>query len=139
MKERIIEFLRAENKSSANFAEEIGVQPSAVSHIVSGRNNPSLDFVLKMLAKYPFLSVEWLLFGRGSMYRDSGMQDLFTAAAYQQNDQANVQPQLTVPDKVRPAEGADSLAEAINPGKVEKIVWFFSDNTFVEYKPSGDS
>ena len=52
MKERILEFLRAENKSSAQFAEEIGVQASGISHILSGRNNPSLDFVMKMLEKY---------------------------------------------------------------------------------------
>ena len=53
MKERLLEFLKAENKSSAQLAEEIGVQPSGISHILSGRNNPSLDFVLKMLEKYP--------------------------------------------------------------------------------------
>lgn len=55
MKERILEFLKTENKSSAKLAEEIGVQPSSISHILSGRNNPSLDFVLKMLEKYQFL------------------------------------------------------------------------------------
>ena len=77
MKERLLEFLRAENKSSAQLADEIGVQPSGISHIISGRNNPSLDFVLKMLEKYPYLSTEWLLFGKGIMYRDSRMQTLF--------------------------------------------------------------
>ena len=77
MKERILEFLKAENKSSAQFAEEIGVQPSGISHILSGRNNPSLDFVFKMLEKYPFLSTDWLLFGKGTMYKDTKMQSLF--------------------------------------------------------------
>jgi transcriptional regulator with XRE-family HTH domain len=70
MKDRIIEFLRTENKSSAQFADEIGVQPSGISHILSGRNKPSLDFILKMLTKYPWLSAEWLLFGKGSMTRE---------------------------------------------------------------------
>ena len=77
MKERLLEFLRVENKSSAQFAEEIGVQPSGISHILSGRNNPSLDFILKMLEKYQFLSTDWLLFGKGSMYKDSKIQTLF--------------------------------------------------------------
>jgi plasmid maintenance system antidote protein VapI len=67
MKERILEFLRIENRSSAQFAEEIGVQPSSISHIISGRNNPSLDFVIKMLTKYPDISSDWLLFGKGQM------------------------------------------------------------------------
>ena len=80
MKERLLEFLRTENKSSAQLAEEIGVQPSGISHILSGRNNPSLDFVLKMLEKYPFLSTDWLLFGKGTMYKDKQMQSLFDDA-----------------------------------------------------------
>ncbi len=77
MKERLLEFLRNENKSSAQFAEEIGVQASGISHILSGRNNPSLDFILKMLEKYRFLSTDWLLFGKGSMYKEPKMQTLF--------------------------------------------------------------
>ena len=80
MKERLLEFLRTENKSSAQLAEEIGVQPSGISHILSGRNNPSLDFILKMLEKYQFLSTDWLLFGKGTMYKDKQMQSLFDDA-----------------------------------------------------------
>lgn len=73
MKERIIGFLQAENKSSSQFAEEIGVQPSSISHIISGRNNPSLDFVLKMLKRYDYIAADWLLFGKGEMYRGADM------------------------------------------------------------------
>ncbi|MCA1757460.1 MAG: helix-turn-helix domain-containing protein [Bacteroidales bacterium] len=74
MKERIIAFLETINLGSSQFAGEIGVQPSGISHIVSGRNNPSLDFVLKVLNRYPDLSSDWLLFGRGEMFRDSSPQ-----------------------------------------------------------------
>ena len=77
MKERLLEFLGKENKTSAQLADEIGVQASGISHILSGRNNPSLDFVLKMLDKYQFLSTDWLLFGKGSMYKETRMQNLF--------------------------------------------------------------
>src|SRR5690606_41556242 len=77
MKDRIQAFLQSENKSYAQFAEEIGVQPSGISHILSGRNNPSLDFVIKMLHRYPSLSHEWLLFGRGPMYRQVSQPTLF--------------------------------------------------------------
>jgi transcriptional regulator with XRE-family HTH domain len=139
MKERIFEFLRAENKSSSQFAEEIGVQPSGVSHILSGRNNPSLDFVLKMLEKYRYLSTEWLLFGKGSMYKDdSGMQSLF--------DQDLARPEIkigrSVPDinlPEVPENPADDIKlmpvdkEAGLP--VTKIVWFYSDGSFREYSP----
>ena len=77
MKDRIIRFLSSENKTSAQFADEIGVQPSGVSHILSGRNNPSLDFVLKMLKRYSYLSPEWLLFGKEPMFRSVAQPTLF--------------------------------------------------------------
>ena len=86
MKERILEFLKRENKTSAQFAEEIHVQPSGISHILSGRNKPSLDFVIKMLEKYTFLSTEWLMFGRGSMYKEPKMADLFSEVDMLQSD-----------------------------------------------------
>ena len=86
MKERLLEFLKSENKSSAQLAEEIGVQASGISHILSGRNNPSLDFVLKMLEKFKFLSTDWLLFGKGSMYKDPEMQTLFDNISVKNNE-----------------------------------------------------
>lgn len=69
MKDRIQQFLQAENKSSSKFAGEIGVQPSGVSHVLSGRNKPSLDFILKMLDTYSSINADWLLFGKGEMYK----------------------------------------------------------------------
>lgn len=77
MKDRIQQFLRSENKSSSKFAEEIGVQPSGVSHVLSGRNKPSLDFILKMLNTYPSVNTDWLLFGKGEMYSNEDTPLLF--------------------------------------------------------------
>ncbi|MDZ7738692.1 MAG: helix-turn-helix transcriptional regulator [Bacteroidales bacterium] len=77
MKDRIQQFLRSENKPSSKFAEEIGVQPSGVSHVLSGRNKPSLDFILKMLNTYSSLSTDWLLFGKGEMYKNEDTPLLF--------------------------------------------------------------
>lgn len=67
MKERILLLIKAKNYTAAQFADEIGVQKSGVSHILSGRNNPSLDFVQKILTRFPEISNEWLLFGKGPM------------------------------------------------------------------------
>ncbi len=71
MKDRIQKILRDESISSSKFADEIGVQRSSISHILSGRNRPSLDFVQKILSRYRNISAEWLLFGRGEMYKDT--------------------------------------------------------------------
>jgi len=148
MKERIQEFLTAENKSSAQFAEEIGVQPSGISHILSGRNNPSLDFVLKMLEKYKFISTEWLLFGRGTMYKNTATPTLFDNNNLSgiMEDNRIIEQELKKPlvnelkfkDENNEEIGIKSSDEAkITAKSVEKIVWFFDDSSFKEYFPSG--
>jgi transcriptional regulator with XRE-family HTH domain len=135
MKERILEFLRSENKSSAQFADEIGVQPSGISHILSGRNNPSLDFILKMLDKYKFISTDWLLFGRGPMYKDApGMRSLFDEPVISDT------PATPPPIEVRTKDNYSTIQEEKTgsiPEKkpVEKIVWFYKDSTFKEFYP----
>lgn len=143
MKERLLEFLKRENKSSAQLAEEIGVQASGISHILSGRNNPSLDFVLKMLEKYQFLSTEWLLFGKGSMYIEARMQNLFDndVADTTENDRMRNRNQQTrneidfqdiIKDKlVKDSRQSDYKATS----DVVKIVWFYENNSFEEFFP----
>jgi transcriptional regulator with XRE-family HTH domain len=143
MKDRILEFLKAENKSSAQFAEEIGVQPSGISHILSGRNNPSLDFVLKMLEKYHFLSTEWLLFGRGSMYKDSRMQTLFEESKIplRENELTMFENEDTLHvdrDNNTDAAAVERVKDSVPSGKsgsLNRIIWFFDDNSFEEYSP----
>lgn len=65
---RINLILQAKNITARQFAEEIGIQPSGMSHILGGRNNPSLDFVLKVIRRYPEIDANWLLLGKGEMY-----------------------------------------------------------------------
>jgi transcriptional regulator with XRE-family HTH domain len=143
MKERILEFLRNENKSSAQLAEEIGVQASGISHILSGRNNPSLDFILKMLEKYQFLSTDWLLFGRGSMYKDSKMQTLFDYDVTNDEETSELSSRSR---QTGPTMASQNLLNTNQPkdesnqeNKIKpdvlKIVWFYEDNSFEEFIP----
>lgn len=71
MVDRINLILKAKNLTSRQFAEEIGIQPSGMSHILSGRNRPSLDFVMKVVNRYPEIDLRWLTFGEGQMYNTS--------------------------------------------------------------------
>jgi len=143
MNERIREFLSAENKSSAQMAEEIGVQPSGISHILSGRNNPSLDFVLKMLEKYQFLSTDWLLFGKGSMYKENRMQTLFDEPSVSTRDNYTKKPDNELISSKNEfmevindeAKNDSSVSVGEKNSEVVKIIWFYDDNSFVEYIP----
>ena len=74
MNSRIQLILKTKNISASKFADEIGVQRSSISHILSGRNNPSLDFIQKILKRFPDINSDWILTGKGSMYLEP---DLF--------------------------------------------------------------
>ena len=72
MKERLIQLLDLEQLSPSKFADIIGVQRSSISHIISGRNKPSFDFLQKTLRAFPGLNASWLLMGEGTMYEQMG-------------------------------------------------------------------
>ena len=110
MNERLIKFLSAENITKSQLADTLGVARASISHILSGRNKPGFDFLESLARNYPALSLEWLITGRGRMYRtppadssEGPMLDLFSAAA---------------PQKVG----------------IERIVVFFDDGTFKEFR-----
>lgn len=68
MKDRILQLLEEKAMTLATFADEIGVERSTMSHIKSGRSNPSLDVALKILERFPEVSTDWLILGKGSMF-----------------------------------------------------------------------
>ena len=65
--DRITKVIEFSELSPAEFAEEIGVQRSSISHIISGRNKPSLDFITKIKSKFPDIEWNWLITGTGEM------------------------------------------------------------------------
>ncbi|MCD4709779.1 MAG: helix-turn-helix domain-containing protein [Bacteroidales bacterium] len=72
MKERLIQLLDLEQLSPSKFADIIGVQRSSISHVISGRNKPSFDFLQKTLKAFPGLNASWLMMGEGNMYEQMG-------------------------------------------------------------------
>ena len=67
--DRVQEVMSEFNLTSKEFAEKIGVQRSSISHIVSGRNKPSLDFIMKLTTTFPELNSKWLLHGKEEMIK----------------------------------------------------------------------
>lgn len=70
MQERLKKLMRAEGLNSTRLAELLGIQASGISHIMSGRNKPSYDFLIKLLHRFPNLNPDWLLLDKGPMYRE---------------------------------------------------------------------
>lgn len=65
--DRFTKVIEYSNLTPAEFAEEIGVQRSSISHIISGRNKPSLDFITKIKTAFPKFEWDWLITGEGEM------------------------------------------------------------------------
>ncbi len=61
--------MKSEGLTSSRLAEMLEVQPSGISHILSGRNKPGFDFLQKILRRFPQINPDWLLLDSGAMYR----------------------------------------------------------------------
>ena len=72
---RLNEIMVNNNLNSATFAEQIGVQRSSVSHVMSKRNKPSLDFILKIVNSFEEVTLDWLLFDNNLKPSSSSKSD----------------------------------------------------------------
>lgn len=141
MRERIVQFLNAENISSTQFADSIGVQRSSVSHILSGRNNPSFDFIQKLLKKYEEINAEWLILGVGTMYKSRENRDLFESEGPESVEplsESKVVKKEDINSKFEAHKKPEATTGQEVERKVRKIVIFYSDNTFSEFTHSND-
>ncbi|MBJ7882688.1 helix-turn-helix domain-containing protein [Gelidibacter salicanalis] len=104
------------SESASSFSEKIGVQRSSISHILSGRNKPSLDFVLKILSSYPEVELYWLLNGKGEFPSHS------TPILQSQEKPKEKAPEETPLPRIDTADKS-----------IEKIVIFYTDGTFKDF------
>ncbi len=132
MKDRIAKILSDEGITGAKFAEEIGVQASSISHILSGRNNPGTDFLIKILERYRGISAEWLLLGKGEMHKQSNHDPKRSISVNSEPDLFNP-PSPT--SQMLNSNANDKAKETNLVLSVEKIIVFYTNNTFKTYFP----
>jgi len=146
MKERIKKIMDNENLPAGAFAESIGIQRSALSHILNGRNNPSLDVIMKIHQRYNHINLDWLLYGTGQMSN----QEVVVRDEYQQSlfDENPVNaPKPSIGTEYRKEIASISLENSHKstvkedfryiekpPRKITEIRIFFDDNTFEIFK-----
>ncbi len=131
MIDRIQLILKSKNLSSSQFADEIQVQRSSISHILSGRNKPSLDFIMKILSTYSEVNADWLIFGKGQMVKqeksDLEMIEPKNTDLFQQEKED---------EKIKPAVPSPAVQHptSINRNEtIDKIVVFYKNGTFKEF------
>lgn len=155
-KDKIEKIMQVENLNSAQFATEIGIQGSTLSHILNGRNKPSLDVLKKIMNRFRTINPEWLILDSGTMYRQekhSQTLTLFDSIEENQlksddygtkisskNDsvfdinqkKADVQSSLSqILPSVAPAHDLNLKVEP--PRSVKRIIIYYTDNTFEEF------
>jgi transcriptional regulator with XRE-family HTH domain len=142
LNDKIKQILVEKNVSPSHFADEIGVQRSSISHILAGRNRPSLDIIQKIIKRYPDLGMDWILEAeetpptkREINRYETESYGLKTRPATgvksppdfnraQRAGLRDVQANLAKPETTE--EG---------PRNIERILIFFTDGTFREYTP----
>ncbi|HLV40145.1 helix-turn-helix transcriptional regulator [Xanthomarina sp.] len=119
--QKVIDFY---NENASSFAEKIGVQRSSISHILSGRNKPSLDFVMKVISTFPEVELYWLLNGKG----------LFPG-------KDNVQGEIDFENPVKETKPTNVVSEikriernSTSEKTIERIVIFYSDGSFKSFE-----
>jgi transcriptional regulator with XRE-family HTH domain len=113
MVERISKIIEVKKLSASRFADILGVPRSTISHILSGRNNPSLEFIQKVLSSFPEVRVAWLLRGEEPMFISTNT--LFSGVEYD-----DPPPGRTAKDN-RPGSGSGSQSDngedGVKPGE----------------------
>ncbi|MDC6388604.1 helix-turn-helix transcriptional regulator [Maribacter sp. PR1] len=99
--------------SAAVFSDKIGVPRSSISHLLKGRNKPSLEFIMKVVETYDEVNLYWLLYGKGE---------------FPKRERSDLKPTTT---------SQNILENTVNPKErklIDRIVIFFNDGTFQEYQ-----
>ncbi|MGB5237307.1 MAG: helix-turn-helix transcriptional regulator [Flavobacteriaceae bacterium] len=113
---RLEQILQYYGLSASAFADSIGVQRSSISHLLSGRNKPSLEFVLKVIRTYPDVNLYWLLNGKGSF------------------------PQKTASASTTVSRPPEDSRRPVDKKTIQKIVIFYDDGSFEAFEePNGSS
>ncbi len=113
IQERLQLILKMHNLTPSAFADKLGVQRSNVSHVISGRNKPSLDFLEKIILNFPRVNAHWLLTGEMSTSEEVKLE--------LKKDEKNI--------------SEKAIAERLVNDSIVRIVEFYKDGTFKEYLP----
>ena len=136
----------------STFADNIEVQRSSLSHLMSGRNKPSLDFVLKVVDKYPDVDLYWLLNGKGTFPKkqqnlisqenpiESEIKNvtpsLFSEVEEQQEEEIKTPntPSPRITQNEQEIETVSNKRFSESGKKLVKVVLLYDDGTFEDFK-----
>ena len=122
IKDRLRMIMDSHKLNAGSFADKIGVQRSNVSHVLSGRNKPSFDFVEKLLLAFPRVSAEWLFTGKQSKKE---VDDVLVLGSDSASSREKSLVDKSSEEEIKPREK-----------KIVKTLVFYADFTFDEFLPN---
>ncbi|MFT5892052.1 MAG: transcriptional regulator with XRE-family HTH domain [Dokdonia sp.] len=132
--QRLEKILKEYELSAATFADKIQVGRATISHILSGRNKPSLDFVMKIVQAFSQVDLYWLLEGKGS-FPKTEEQPTFTPTTHVKTQNLNPTKKISVEtESSNPV--VNSLLQNTSSKKIKRIIIFMEDGTFESYETS---
>ncbi|MCE7064764.1 helix-turn-helix transcriptional regulator [Dyadobacter sp. CY326] len=136
LNDKIKQILADKHISPSLFADEVGIQRSSMSHILAGRNKPSLDIVQKIVKRYPELGTNWILDDEdvpmSAMPSESNSAIQYPSMRGTKNNAAQ-SVVINAKTEVEPKNVAIKNEQAPER-KVDKVLIFYSDGTFEEFK-----
>ena len=129
--ERIEEIRSNHQLSAAAFASKIGVQRSAMSHILSGRNKPSLEFLMKVYEAFDDVELEWLIIGSYTPTPQKSKSDLFNPVEVDKPQTPSVE-YLTTEKIENQKQTSIILEESASP---KEIIYIYGDGSFERFTP----
>ena len=141
MKEKLNILLREKGHTATSLARLLEIQPSAISHILSGRNKPSFDLVVKILRAFPDVNPDWLLLDSDQIFRTTATTSSFDKPKSDEGEKSpdalfssSENNQFSTSSEKLKNDEVDIFQSLPNAGKrVEKIVVLYSDKTFDSY------
>jgi transcriptional regulator with XRE-family HTH domain len=129
------------NLSASAFADKINVQRSSLSHLLSGRNKPSLDFIIKVIEVFPEVDLYWILNGKGTFPKSEKNFSIQSTKQEVTSDETNT-PDLFSTDQTnskQPFINNEIEKKSINLSNsevktIERIVIFYTDGSFKNYQ-----
>lgn len=138
MNRRLQQFLTAENITQSVFADTIGVARASVSHILAGRNKPGFDFIESIGLHYPALNIEWLITGKGRMYKTAEAETRNTEPSVPVFTQVSpaIQAAAVAPLQARTGLQSSKVKNEVKERKIIKMTVFFDDGTYQDLTPA---
>ncbi len=121
--------------SATAFAEKIDFNRSTISHLLSGRNKPSLEFVMKLLQKFPEVEMNWLLFGKGSFPASaSSFENKGSLITPKQKPLSSEEKKMDLFSAENKSDKKELVQNNKNSTDIERIVIFYRDGSFNVYQ-----